>query len=218
MRQQNIPGLQEFLVNNPGLKIVPSRSSHTSLKGRFDIDAQAEGFQSVKDSYQLEFVIPENFPTHLPRVKETDGKIPKDGVHHVNSGDGTLCLGSPLRLRFLICENRNLTTFVDKCLVPYLYAISHKLQFGGELPWGELDHGEPGIVLDYMELLGLESKEQVYATLEILGKRKRVANKKPCPCGCGQRLGKCKFRWKVLLFRRVASRKWFRQSSLADNH
>ena len=217
MRQRDIPGLRQFLVCNPELSIYPSRSNHTLVKGAFSFSAATKGHERIDDTYQLEFIIPDTFPDELPLVTETGGRIPRDGKHHVNPGDNTLCLGSPLRLFFLIREDRTLITFVEKCLVPYLYAISHKLRFGGEFLFGELAHGNEGIITDYMNLFGLVGREQVLDTLKILGKRKRIANKRPCPCGCGKRLGACDFRWRINKFRLVASRRWFCQELLEGN-
>lgn len=213
MREKNVPGLKDFLINNPGLRIVPSGAGETTLKGQFCFTAEKEGFPPIEDYYQLEIAIPATFPRTVPSVKEIGDKIPRDGEHHLNPGDDTLCLGSPLRLQLSLGKDVSITSFVNQCLVPYLYAISHKLQFG-ELPWGELDHGKPGIIQDYMELFGVTGQEGVISTLNILGKRKRVANKKPCPCGCGQRLGKCDFRWKIIPFRKNISRKWFQRHTL----
>ncbi|MCB2184648.1 MAG: hypothetical protein KQH63_21705 [Desulfobulbaceae bacterium] len=187
------------------------------VEGSFSFSAETRGYERIDDTYQLKIIIPDAFPGELPSVIETGGKIPRDGNYHVNPGNNTLCLGSPLRLFFLIREERTLVKFAEKCLVPYLYAISHRLRFGGDFPFGELAHGQEGIVFDYMNLFRLKSREQVLSTLEILSKRKRVANKRPCPCGCRKSLGSCDFRWKINKFRLVASRRWFRQDSLGGN-
>ena len=37
-----------------------------------------------------------------------------------------------------------------------------------------------------------------------------VANKKPCPCGCGVRLGRCNKRFILNRYRNLAPRRWFR--------
>ncbi|MCK4356750.1 hypothetical protein KAW44_06690, partial [Candidatus Bipolaricaulota bacterium] len=103
-----------------------------------------------------------------------------------------------------------LVGFAEECLVPYLYSISHKLQRGA-FPFGELEHGKPGVISDYLDLFGLKSRAQVLRVLELLGMKKRLANKKPCPCGCGKRLGACKYHFKMAELRELAERSWFRQ-------
>ena len=58
----------------------------------------------IIDSFELIIIVPTSFPRELPKVTEIANRIPRDGNHHVNP-DGTLCLGSPLRLLSLISGN-----------------------------------------------------------------------------------------------------------------
>lgn len=148
--------------------------------------------------------MPGDFPSGVPKVKELAGKIPRDGKHHVNPDD-TLCLGSPLRLRMLIRDEPTLSGFASNCMVPYLYWISTK-----RFAVGELAHGDAGIMADYMTLFGLSDPRQIIPALELLGMKKRIANKRPCPCNCGVRLGRCNIRFALNRFRSVAPRSWFR--------
>ena len=142
-------------------------------------------------------------------MREICGKIPRNGKFHVNP-DGTLCLGSPLRLLWKINSAPSLTGFIDTCLVPYLYAVSYKLKHGGDFVFGELDHGVQGIVEDYSVILGLKEREQIKRAIQLLGMKKRIANKKPCPCGCGKRLGICPFHKKLNEFRQKIPVAWFK--------
>ncbi len=90
--------------------------------------------------------------------------------------------------------------------IPYLYAISLNLKNGGKLVFGELAHYGPGMLQDYAQLFALASSEQARYALELLGMKRRIANKYACPCGCGVRLGRCRFRHRLLPLRRLASR------------
>jgi hypothetical protein len=67
-----------------------------------------------------------------------------------------------------------------------------------------------GVIDDYAKLFGLQEREQVIRALDLLGMKRRIANKKPCPCGCGRRLGRCSFNVSLGKFRDWASRTWFR--------
>ncbi len=179
------------------------------LKGYFSFSAKPKGGAEICDTYHLHISIPQKFPKEIPKVTEIDLKIPRDGKYHINPDD-TLCLGSPLRLMHKVSERPNLVSFSESCLVPYLYAVTYKLQNGGNLPLGELAHGSQGIVIDYLDLFGLQNREQVIQTLNLLGMKKRVANKASCPCGCERRLGKCSFKQKLNGYRRIANRAWYR--------
>jgi hypothetical protein len=201
-------GVLEFLKDYPGMSIGPSREGELILKGNFRFKANLRNGPVIEDSYTLEISITDRLPLVLPSVKETGNKIPRDGNHHVNP-DHTLCLGSPLRLLGKINTKPNLIGFAENCLVPYLYAISHKIQNGGDFIFGELAHGEKGAIDDYIDLFGLKNREQVVNAINLLGIKKRLANKKPCPCGCGKRLGACSFHFKLNNFRKMAPKSWF---------
>lgn len=204
-----VPGIQEFLKEYFGMKIRPSQEGHgVTLIGTFEFCARSEKSEEITDSYNLQINIPPSFPKDIPSVQEVDGKIPRNGEYHVNS-DGTLCLGSRIRLLLQISLNPTISGFAEKCLVPYLYAVSHKIKFGGQFLFSELPHGTSGELLDYVGLFGLKEPDQARAALQLLAMKKRIANKYPCPCGCGQRLGKCKFNDTIKNFRELADKSWF---------
>ncbi|KJR98706.1 MAG: hypothetical protein VR65_19520 [Desulfobulbaceae bacterium BRH_c16a] len=214
MGTKKLKGLEEFLENYPGMSVMPLIDGGLCLRGKFKFRATVPGGDEIEDIYRLEIVIPVSFPNDLPSVKETDGKITDEIANGHLFSDGSLCLGSPLRLLKLINDNPNLNNFVNKCLVPYLYAISNKIRNGGGLLFGELDHGNPGITDDYIRLFGLKDHLRLAQTLQLLGLKKRIANKKPCPCGCGQRLGKCGFKNILNDFRKMAPVSWLKAHTL----
>ncbi len=179
------------------------------LKGQFSFTAKYPKAGELSDSYSLIIEFPKNFPRDIPVVTEYLKKIPRNGEYHVN-GDGTLCLGSPLRLLVRISKAPTVNGFVEFCLVPYLFAASYKLKNGGRFLFDELDHGLPGMLTDYKNMLGLKEPEQVCEALRLLGMKKRRANKRPCPCSCGIRLGKCRFNFRLRDLRKLSDRPWFR--------
>lgn len=204
--------LGQFLKNYPGMSIRPSRGDGIMLRGTFNFCGTPPNGIEICDSYELEIMVPASFPKAIPKVKELSRKIPRDGKHHVNN-DETLCLGSPLYLLKKVAERPTLPGFIEKCLVPFLYAVTNKLQNGGDFVFSELAHGEAGIVDDYMEMFGLKTKASVLNAIELLGLKRRVANKLPCPCNCSKRLGCCCFHKKLNGLRKVASRAWFKSHS-----
>jgi hypothetical protein len=165
--------------------------------------------------FRLEICVSKRFPYEPPIVKEIGGRLP-DPKHpdrekfHVNE-DTSLCLGSPLRLKMDLQKNPTLPGFAELSLVPYLYAVSLKLKNGGDMVFGELAHGGAGLFDDYAEILGLAEKHSVVHAFQLLSLNKRDANKHPCPCGCGKRLGRCNLRYKMHELRQIASRAWYRQ-------
>ena len=203
-------GLDQFLKDYPQMSIKPTMDTSLIIEGKFWFSAETKAKPQITDCYALRIEVPAQFPSAVPKVTERENKIPRTGDFHVNP-DGTLCLGSPLRILLKLSKNPSLSGFASDCLVPYLYAISHKLKFGGALPFGELAHGRDGELQDYLDLFGLTRPGQVYGALRFLGMKKRRANKQPCPCDCGKRLGRCRFNRIMRDFRKLAGRPWFRE-------
>jgi len=191
-------------VRQPGLRIVPG-ASDLVLKGRIGFTAQISGKAQISDCYQIEFRIPETFPRKVPGVFETGGRIPLS-YHHLR--DGSLCLGSETRLRLMLSEGLSLVGFIDRCLIPYLYRFSY-LETRGEPPSEDLEHGVNGIREDLRQLLGAKRESEVLPFIRLLGMRKRHANKERCPCGSGDRVGRCHNRQLNRLRERLG-RYWFR--------
>ncbi len=127
--------------------------------------------------------------------------------HHINH-DGSFCLGSEIKVKSILSKSPHMVAFSHQILTPFLYSVSHKIQFGS-FPYGDLSHGEKGLVEDYQEIFKVHDKASVLTALKILSMRKRVANKLPCPCNCGSRLGKCDYRFFINRWRPLERRRWF---------
>ena len=179
--------ISEILTRFQNLRLVPSRDGGIVIRGVIDFTASAYDCTTVTDSYEISLCVPDAYPSELPVVHETGGRIPTD--FHKLEGNA-LCLGSPFRLWLLTKQNPSLLNFVERVVVPYLYAYS--LHEAGEaLPFGELKHGMPGLVDDIGEMLGASDSKTAAAYVEAIMRKKRVANKRSCPCGSGTRLGRC---------------------------
>jgi hypothetical protein len=202
-------GLHDFLREYPKMAVRPTDVPELNIEGQFEFTASKGKHPQITDSYVLQIQVPSYFPRELPIIFELQDRIPKDGSYHKNE-DESLCLGSRIRLLINLARVPTLMGFAEHCLVPYLYAASHKLTYGGNFPFGELDHGPVGELTDYAELFGLETAEQARIAVRYLGMRERTANKLPCTCGCGRRLGRCVFNQKIKEYRKLAKRSWFR--------
>ena len=119
MSRSSIPGLSAFVRDYPLMSVRPSSGETLLLQGRFAFTARSENHGPITDRYALSIDVPRQFPKTLPRITETEQKIPRNGDFHVNP-DGTLCLGSPLRLLVKLASDPTLTGFTDRCLIPYL--------------------------------------------------------------------------------------------------
>lgn len=191
MRFEDRLRLRCFLDEYPEMRVRPSPSDTLRLAGEFRFQAHYKDRPVIKDAYMLQLDVSRRFPKDLPKAVELDGRIPRQLDYHVFK-DGTLCLGSSLRLYLIALEEPYLTEFAQRSIVPYLYANSYR-ERGGEYPFGELAHGAGGILDDYAQILRLHRHEQATEAIRLIAMKRRLANKHPCPCGCGVRLGVCRF-------------------------
>ncbi len=209
MQKWNCLKLQEFLTLHPSIRLVELNEIQVVLEGVYEIDAQMNGFERILDKYQLQIVFPADYPRSLPTVRDSEKRIPRKEDYHTYK-DGLFCLGSEIKLKSILFDYPAVTEFVEKILDPFLYSITYKVKHD-IYPFGDLDHGEAGLIDDYQRLFNVKGKAAVLLVLTALGKRKREANKLPCPCGCRRRIGKCDFRFGLQRWRQLDKRRWFRE-------
>ena len=197
-------GMDELLGKYPGLRLRPAEKGYTTITGSFEFSAQARRQRQVTDSYEISIYVPPDFSRTPPLVQETDGRIPRD-YHKLDTGH--LCLGSPTRLRLILAETPKLLSFVERCVVPYLYGYS-LVEGGSAPPFGGLSHGFLGWRDDLADLLGTNDDDVLLGFLRALTLRKRIANKAPCPCGTGLRVGRC-HNHKLNVLRKKLGRRYF---------
>lgn len=106
--------LNTFLLNYLGMSIRLYQGKGTILKGKFCFNAKTIDNINIEDCYDLLIILPEMFPSRLPKVIEIGHKIPRYGNYHINLDD-TLCLGFPLRLLKNINSNPTILGFAESC-------------------------------------------------------------------------------------------------------
>lgn len=141
----------------------------------------------IFDAYNIEILIPKDYPKILPRTRSVDGKIPE--VFHTYPEEKTFCLGAPLAEKLIFFEKPDLINYIKKLLIPYLFSYSY-LQEYGELPYGDLGHGAPGILSFYKELFGIDNDLTVLGILTFLTNGKYRGHLL-CPCGSNTKLRDC---------------------------
>lgn len=187
--------LAALLAKFPRLAVRPDRNDRhftdddeVRLVGSIALDGvELRGLPRLDGSYRIKVVVPGTFPASLPRVYAVENSIPKK--YHTYS-EGSLCLGAPLQLRSIVNKTPTLLGFFVGCVVPYLYRHRY-IQAFEQAPWGELEHHSPGLLQYYERVLGTADARACIEFLRLGALRKRVANKRPCPCGSGVRLGRC---------------------------
>lgn len=191
------------------LRRRPTRQpGNAVIEGFIPFKASSSEKPTITDEYRIRLEVSLTPSSVQPKAYEVGGRIPVHADNHVNHG-GDLCLGSPLGILKTVGPKPTLLTFVEKCIVPFLYAASWRERGFPGFPFDELAHGAAGLVADYERLFSVVGRDNVARVLLLLAKRKRIANKMLCPCGCGLRLAKCKLHALLAPFRRLAPRSFY---------
>ncbi|MGE7307561.1 hypothetical protein ACQKJG_27415 [Priestia megaterium] len=197
--------LGKFLAEYSEFRMTPIVGNEIILKGNLNRQLHHENFGTINIFYSLLIHIPFDYPEKLPIIYESKAAIQPTPSNHINP-DGSFCLGSPLRLKILLKKNPDFKFFFENCVLPYLYAVTINIQKGGGFPFGELEHGTAGLILDFKEFFRLKDSLQVYQMLKILSSKRKLANRMICPCGCKQRVTRCKYFQHILQMRRLFTR------------
>ena len=172
-------------AKHPALELVRAWDGSLLARGTVGFSIHHEGVL-INDAYQVEISLPARFPRTIPTAREAGGEIPIEFHQFIKSGN--LCLGAPVEVKRAYAEHKSLLGFIDRQMIPYLFAYSF-FRDHGRLPWGDLRHGYPGILDYYREFFGTG----ILPTLRLL---KYLADfeflqSDPCPCESGRDLCMC---------------------------
>lgn len=197
-------GVDELLSKYPELRIIPSANRDLKLGGELEFNVRGPDDVVIADMYCLEMRIPPSYPEGIPTVFETGGRVPK--TYHKLT-DGSLCLAAPTELRLKVGTSTTLVEFVELFVIPYLFGFSYREMLGYS-PYGELEHGKDGLRQHFAHLFGVPDRQVASQLVRLASLKKRPANKLPCPCGSGRRLGRCHHAI-VNELRSKLGRRWF---------
>jgi hypothetical protein len=192
----------------------PIRKEYIEFEGDLIFDRFLKGHKPISDCYTINIKVPNNYPISLPIVHEVSSKIPREPKYHINkfgsklapNDDHYFCLGSEIRLKKILSNDYSLEAFVYGIVEPFLYSVSYKKRFNEDFPIGELAHYNQGLIIEYMELFAVDSINKLINVLIALSQKKRISNKRLCPCDCGTRLGKCSYHYHLNEYRNIMPR------------
>ena len=183
LRQQII----ELAGVHKSLKNIVEGENETTLSGMVPFEASADGLETINESFEIELIIPHDFPNTLPRVKEIGGQIGA-GYQHRNA-DGTLCLAVPIEQRRVFLEQPSLLGFLNRLVIPYLYGYCYWRKHGRH-PFEEAAHGYEGILRHYIDTLHLRDELDALSVVCFLFEHGYRGHHE-CPCGSGLRARAC---------------------------
>ena len=133
-----------------GLIEIEQTENETILAGSLPFEASVDGHSPITATFDIELIVPDDYPQRLPRVREKGGRIDSDYEHVYD--DETLCLAVPIEERRLFWEQPTLLGFVNKLVIPYFFGYCH-WKTHGEHPFEEQVHGVEGIMKHYVDKL-----------------------------------------------------------------
>lgn len=178
--------IAELLEACTGFKREAGQQGEVVLAGPYALDATYNGVRLAED-FDLQLVVPSDYPASLPKVRGTSGII-DPGYEHLYL-DGTLCLGVRGELLLAQLENPSLVALLDGPVRSYLYSYLFRKRYGC-YPFGDRAHGALGILHYYGELF----EETDFTTIvKLLGAVcfDEYRGHLPCPCGSGLIARKC---------------------------
>ncbi len=140
------------------------------------------------DRYTLAIALPANYPNSLPKVWESDERIPRQTDRHVFP-DSSLCLGVELQLWIDLAGDFSIDRVLDIPVRNFLIGNS-LVEIGQDWPHGDRSHGVAGVLEYFGELIGT-TDEMTVAKFLVDVARGKLKGHWPCPCGSGLIVRKC---------------------------
>ena len=169
----------------PSLALIQNAFGEWSIKGELKFTAAFGEADTISDTYEIEILIPQNFPATIPEARDLSERT--KGFH--TYPNGTLCLGAPLAVKITFSKTPTLLGFVNHCIIPFLYSFSYQIEHG-ELPFGDLSHGDEGRLEFYKEFFDINDQVAVVGLLRILADDDYRGHLE-CPCGSDSRIRNC---------------------------
>ena len=192
--------IAELLARYPGLRLVPSGSMALRVEGTLRFCANGKKTEVIEDGYDVRIEAPEKFPERMALAWETGGRIPPD-YHKLTNG--ALCLGS--RVRLAAADGRvAVASALRRALrdpVPLrLFVFGEARRAALRRTWRTASSARSRTwpVCSASRTWLLPSAIACWPRT-----KRRRANKQPCPCGSGRRLGRCHNRRVNALRKRV---------------
>jgi hypothetical protein len=179
--------LRRDLANAYPLLVVEIRNHLVVVCGKFQL---AEDGVEI-DGFEVEIVLPDDYPRGIPSVFEVARRIPHDADHHMYENGRACLFVSGERWRYWPAGS----TFLEFLEGPVRsFFIGQSLfELTGEWPFGQRSHGLAGIFESYGELLRTRHIPTIARYLEVLSRRK-LRPRSSCPCGSRRPIHSCHMR------------------------
>lgn len=141
--------------------------------------------------YRIAILLPDNYPTRIPRMYCNDRKLPIGNIDRHIMSDGSACLGVNAEISQKWRLNPKIVPFLDEIVAPFLVWQTFYDEHGQPPPWGQRSHYAQGVLEFYAEFLHIEAESNIKAFMNLLVRKNQPKGHEECPCGSGRRLRNC---------------------------
>jgi len=141
--------------------------------------------------YGVALVFPADYPKNPPELYCNDIKLPIGNIDRHIMRDGKACLGVKADIGLRWRANPTILNFLEDIVSPFLAWQIHYDVFKQPPPWGELSHGEKGILEFYANLLGRPTDTSIVGFMRLLSRKNQPKGHEPCPCDPKKILRNC---------------------------
>lgn len=177
--------IENMKIKYPTLEYV-EQENIGAFSGEILLNHMYDGVR-MTGKFNVDIIVPGEFPLALPMVKELSNRIDKTYPHQYT--DGYLCLASNLDLKMHFSRDKDISSFVDKYVIPYFYTYRFFEEYG-VYPYGERSHGTMGDLEYLKDLFNVKDWEQVF-NIMVFVIQSAYRGHLPCPCGSGRHIRDC---------------------------
>lgn len=180
--QKTFSGIEETVKGHfPRLKTY-IQSPQIIIKGVYD------GLESMNEEFEIEVVIPENYPKTFPLLFETGGRIPRYSWRHIYSNDENCCLCVEAEQYKYFPKGSDIKLFFDNLVKPYFLNQLY-YEINGEFK-KERRHGFWGIYDFYSHEFNEQSLIKLYNLIGAIASG-NIKGHHLCDCGSDKKRRDC---------------------------
>lgn len=177
--------IENMKIKYPTLEYVEQENTGM-FSGEVHLNHTYDGVR-MTGKFNVDIIVPGEFPLALPMVKELSNRIDKTYPHQYTGG--YLCLASNLDLKMHFSQDKDISSFVDKYVIPYFYTYRFFEEYG-VYPYGERSHGTMGDLEYLKDLLNVKDWGQVFDIM-VFVIQSTYRGHLPCPCGSRKHIRDC---------------------------
>jgi len=170
----------------PRLHFYIFKDSILILRGSIDLNAE----ETSADSYEIQIIFPPEYPSEIPFVRETAGRILRIPDRHIYAKEGFFCIGPRLAIKESWDKNHSIVRFLNEFVIPFLANQSYYERMG-EWKNGDYDHGKKGILQYYRERFNINDEKELMLILNNIVSGVKVGRNDRCFCESGKKAKKC---------------------------